>query len=281
MQVLAAVTDPVIDKPPQEAYDFLVQTIGEARLNIGRNFMILGQALVYIKKERLYQQGGFTSFAGFLQDREIDISSRDAERFMTMTRDPAFERNLNMGLSKMLELMKLPAPQREQLLHAGADVNGQHKNIEDMNLKEMKMAAQGLKREGKSRCDRCRRWVEEVKELSGRFFGATAAHNCYELEIEERQSLTNGRIPDAQVDQLLETLRSETSPSGPAEQSLQWLPESLYQLYGQLLQDQAGGEVSRDNLAHEAEVLHKLVKLCQSRLKDVQETLRDLDELEA
>lgn len=274
---------PIADKSPQEAYDFLVHTIAEARLNIGQSFMTLGQALTYVKKEKLYQQGGFTSFAAFLQDRRVDIDSRDADRFMAMTRDPAFERNLNMGLSKMLELMKLPAAQREHLLQTGAEVNGQHKNIEDMNLKEMKMAAQGLKREGKSRCDRCRRWVEEVKELNGRQYGAGAGHNCYELEIEERQALSAGRIPEAQVDQVLQTLRSETSPSASSEQALQWLPESLYQLYGQLLvdQEQAGGEVSRENLEHEAEVLRKLNHLCQTRLQDIQETLKALDELEA
>ncbi|MEZ0367485.1 MAG: hypothetical protein ACAI44_00200, partial [Candidatus Sericytochromatia bacterium] len=189
------------------------------------------------------------------------------------------ERQLNMGLSKMLELMKMPGTQRHQLLEKGAEINGQHKDIQEMNLRELRQASQEIKREGKTRCDRCRRWVDSVKELDGHFYGAGGAHSCYDAELEERRSLSAGRIPPEQLDQVLNTLRPAASAADAAP--VHWLPESLYQLYGQLLQDQAGGEVSRASLQHEQDVLRKLLNLCQHRLQEIQEMTKALTELEA
>lgn len=267
------------DTPPQDAYEMLVRVIAESRQNIGQNFFTLGQALDYVKEHKLYQVGGFKTFFDFLRDRRVDIAAPDAERFMAMTQDPAFERQLNMGLSKMLELMKMPGTQRSQLLENGAEINGQHKDINEMNLRELRQASQEIKREGKSRCDRCRRWVDSVKELDGHSYGYGGAHTCYDDELEERRALSAGRIPAEQLDQVLSTLKPATSaPDTPA---VAWLPESLYQLYGQMIQDQASGEVSRESLQHESEVLRKLLHLCQSRLKEIQELSKALTELEA
>jgi len=270
-----------LQQSPQESFAFLLKTIVDARQGIGQNFFAMGQALSFIKSQRLYEQGGFDSFAAFLRDKRVDLASQDAERFMAMTQEPAFERNLNMGLSKILALLKLPAPQREQLISQGAEINGQQKDLQDMNFKEMNQAAQALKRDGKSRCDRCKRWVDLVKELNGRFFGAGGSHACYELEIEERQSLNAGRLAPAQMEEVLSSLRPEQAP--PDQTPLHWLPESLFQVYGQLLQDQAtaGGEVSREGLEQERQMLRKLMHLCQTRLSEVQETLKALTEMEA
>ncbi|MEZ0373698.1 MAG: hypothetical protein ACAI44_31695, partial [Candidatus Sericytochromatia bacterium] len=125
------------DTPPQDAYEMLVRLIAESRQNIGQSFFSLGQALAYIKDNKLYEVGGFATFFAFLADRRVDIAAADAERFMAITDDPAFERQLNMGLSKMLELMKMPGTQRHQLLEKGAEINGQHKDIQEMNLREL------------------------------------------------------------------------------------------------------------------------------------------------
>lgn len=269
------------DAPPEESYEKLVSAVVEARQGIGQNFFVLGQALTLIKSHKLYKAGGFGSFAAFLRDKRIDIAAQDADRFMTVTQDPAFERNLNMGLSKMLELMKLPATQREVLLNQGATINGEHKDINDMNLKEMRQATQELKREGKSRCDRCRRWVDVVNELDGKFFGSGGSHQCFELEMEERRALSAGRIPETRVEQVLEGLRTQDTPADASP--LEWLPDSLYQLYGQIIADQqaSGGEVSREQLHQEQQRLGKLMELCQHRLGEIQEMLKVLDELES
>ncbi|PKL77958.1 MAG: hypothetical protein CVV27_04190 [Candidatus Melainabacteria bacterium HGW-Melainabacteria-1] len=271
------------DTPPQDAFEMLLRMIAESRQNIGQNFYTLGQALAYIKDNRLYEVGGFNTFFAFLRDARVDIAAPDAERFIAITEDPAFERQLSMGLSKMLELMKLPETTRSQILTQGAEVNGQHKDIQEMNLRELRQASQQIKREGKTRCDRCRRWVDAVKELDGHFYGAGGAHSCYDAELEERRSLSAGRIPAEQLDQVLETLKgaAPASASAAAEPALAWLPESLYQVYGQLIQDQNRGEISRESLQREQEMLRKLVHLCQTRLQEIQQLGKALAELES
>lgn len=269
---------------PQENYETLVTNIINARQNIGLNFMTLGQALDTIQSQELFRNGGFRSFQAFLRSEQINIASQDAERFMAITRDPAFERNLNMGLSKMLELMKLPQEQRQHLLNDGATVNGQHKDIQAMNLKEMRQATQAMKREGKSRCDRCRRWVDEVRELDGKQYGHGPDHQCYSQEIENRQALTSNSLPPEKLGEVLQIIKDATNPShvaSPEAAPLQWLPESLYQVYGQLLyaQQQSGGEVTLDALEQEKEMLAKLLYLCQNRLVEIKEMSKALKAL--
>ncbi|MGV3524651.1 MAG: hypothetical protein ACO1RX_10510 [Candidatus Sericytochromatia bacterium] len=266
---------------PQETFEALVDTIAAARQNIGENFLTLGQALATIKQNKLYELGQFANFGAFLRDRRVAIASQDAERFIAISQDPAFERQLSLGLSKMLELMKLPTPQREQLMTQGAELGGVRKDLQEMNLSEIKQATREIKREGKTPCDRCRRWVDNVKELDGHFYGDGGGHTCFELELEERRSLSSGRMPQDQVQQVLETLRNGPGVTVlPEAPPVQWLPDRLYQLYGQLLQDQAGGEVSREGLLHEQDTLRKLVHLCQNRLHEIQELLKALDAME-
>ncbi len=276
----APLANPSLGANPQGDYDKLVDAIIQARHSIGGNFLTLGQALSVVKDQRLYEQGGFQSFAHFLNDKRIDIAPTDAQRFMAVTRDPAFERNLNMGLSKILELMKLPSAQRGELLANGATINGEHKDIQNMNLKEMKAASQELKRDGKQRCERCRRWVDVAQELEGKLYGSGGSHKCFELELEERRSLSAGRLPEDQLDQVLTTLRTEDVPSSASP--LQWMPESLYNLYGQLIheQEQSGGEVTTEALSQEQETLKKLVYLCQNRLNEVTEMLKAMQAMD-
>jgi hypothetical protein len=268
--------------PEHDAFSALVETIATARNQIASQFLTIGQALNTIKTQKLYQQGDFTSFAAFLHDPRIDIAPADAERFMSIADDPAFHHQATLGLSKMLELLKLPAADRQKLLTEGAELRGRNKSVEEMNLRELRQASQELRREGKQRCERCNRWVDEVRELDGRCYGAGGTHTCYELELEERRALTAGRIPAPQLDHVLENLRFDSVTVTPETPPLQWLPDSLYQLYGQLLQDsaQSGGEVSAVHLQHEQATLKKLVHLCQSRLREIQETLEMLRELE-
>lgn len=264
------------------AFSALFDTIVEARQNIAANFLTIGQALTTIKSRKLYREKGFTSFAAFLQDPRIDIALSDAERFMTLANDPSFIQKTALGLSKMLELLKLPPAERVRLLNEGAQFKGQTKSVEQMNLRELKQASQEIKRRGKSRCDRCGRWVEQVKEIDGRFYGAGKSHSCYEIEMEERRSLSAGRIPAEQLNHVLDTLRFERVQAAPESAPLQWLPESIYQLYGQLLQDPGyqRAEVSAEQLKQEQTTLKKLIHLCQNRLREIQETLEMLSVLE-
>ncbi|PIQ24974.1 hypothetical protein COW36_06370 [bacterium (Candidatus Blackallbacteria) CG17_big_fil_post_rev_8_21_14_2_50_48_46] len=279
MQIQTIETEPL--PPDSGALNALIDTIVEARQNIAGNFLTIGQALTTVKARKLYRENGFTSFAAFLHDSRIDIAPADAERFMSIAEDPAFSKQAALGLSKMLELLKLPPADRSRLMEVGANIKGQTKSIDQMNLRELKQASQEIKRAGKSRCERCSRWVDNVMEIDGHFYGTGSSHSCYEHEMEERRSLSAGRIPAAQLDNVLDTLRFETLEAKPELPPLQWLPDSLYQLYGQLLQDaaQSTGEVSREALEHEEDVLKKFMVLCQNRLKEIHETLQMLQEL--
>lgn len=279
MQIQTIETQPL---PPESgALSALVETIVEARQNIAANFLTIGQALGTVKSRKIYREAGHTSFAAFLHDPRIDIAPADAERFMSLAEDPTFNKQAALGLSKMLELIKLPPADRDRIINEGVELKGQLKTVDEMNLRELKQASQEIKRQGKSRCDRCSRWVDVVQELDGHFYGSGSGHACYEYELEERRTLSSGRIPAAQLDTVLDTLRFDSLQAPPEATPLQWLPDSLYQLYGQLLQDQAslGGEVSQDNLLHEQDVLKKLMNLCQNRMKEIQETLQMLKEL--
>lgn len=279
MQIQTIETQPL---PPESgALSALVETIVEARQNIAANFLTIGQALGTVKSRKIYREAGHTSFAAFLHDPRIDIAPADAERFMSLAEDPTFNKQAALGLSKMLELIKLPPADRDRIINEGVELKGQIKTIDEMNLRELKQASQDIKRQGKSRCDRCSRWVDVVQELDGHFYGSGSGHACYEYELEERRTLSSGRIPAAQLDNVLDTLRFDSVQASPEATPLQWLPDSLYQLYGQLLQDQGrlGGEVSQENLLHEQDVLKKLLNLCQNRMKEIQETLQMLKEL--
>lgn len=267
--------------PDSGALSALIETIVEARQNIAANFLTIGQALATVKSRKIYREVGHTSFSAFLHDPRIDIAPADAERFMSLAEDPTFNKQAALGLSKMLELIKLPPADRDRIINEGVELKGKIKTIDEMNLRELKQASQEIKRQGKSRCDRCSRWVDVVQELDGNFYGSGNGHTCYEYELEERRTLSSGRIPAAQLDNVLDTLRFESVQAPPEATPLQWLPDSLYQLYGQLLQDQSqsSGEVSQEHLLHEQEVLKKLMHLCQNRLKEIQETLHMLKEL--
>lgn len=264
----------------------LITAISEAKTNITENFYLLGRCLGEIKTKKLYTQDGHKTFYQFLRDHRVDMSPADAERFIALTEDEYFQKNLSMGLSKMLELLKLEPQQRKRLLNEGVNVNGTMKPLESTNMNELKKYTRDLKREGKVRCDRCGRWVDRVKQIDGKFYGASGTHSCYDLEMEERRNISEGRIPAAQLDNVLDTLKAsalkEVPPPEIQQEPINWLPESLYQLYGQLLKEQSQtGEINADTLKREKETLKKLVRLCQSRLREIQDTMGLLKELDS
>lgn len=283
MQSEVTITVPATPVPRNHDLAALVRTINDSKQNIAQNFLVIGHALAQIRDQDLYREMGFNSFNQFLTDQRVDISPRDAERFIAITEDPHFQRHTRLGLSKIMELLKLEPATRERLLSRGAEINGTVKQIDQMNLSEMKRATSEIRREGKVRCDRCGRWVDQVKELDGRFYGSGGAHSCYEYEMEERRTLSAGRIPAAQLDTVLDTLKTKVAKDVKDDAvALEWLPESFYQLYGQILQEQSSlsGEITPDGLKKEKDMLQKLIHLCQTRLHDIQDTMMLLKEMD-
>ena len=70
-----------------DALPAFVSVIAETKKNITENFYTLGQCLAEVRNRHLYKGQGFDNFYQFLRDKQIDISPKDAERFIAITED--------------------------------------------------------------------------------------------------------------------------------------------------------------------------------------------------
>ena len=263
------------------------------------SFYEIGIRLKTIKDKKLYKEKGFESFIDFLRTPEIDFSSVIADRFIQVTEDESLQKSLYLGSAKVTEILKLNPEHRKRILSTPMEVKGVKKNVENLSLNEIKKISQDFKREGKLKCDRCSRWVDHLKELDGKFYGVGSKHSCYEQEIEERRLLQENAIPTEQFDNVLDNLKKtnpkkeiilqsenpeenpETQENPPKEDtSLTWLPESIYQIYGQFLSqyNENTEEISKENLKKEEETLGKLIHLLKNRWRDIKETIQLLEE---
>lgn len=264
--------------------DTLVQEIKSYKEQSAVSFYEIGNRLKFIKAEELYRQKGFSTFPDFLRTPEVDISSTLADRFIMLSDDEDLSKSLYLGSAKVTEILKLEPEHRKRLLSTPVEINGNKKSVDDLSLSELRKVSQDFKREGKLKCDRCGRWVDHLKELDGKFYGAGSKDSCYDRELEERRSLEERAIPVAQFDNVLDGLKktvfvenidnlSET-PQEKEPPTINWLPESIYQVYGQFLHQyqKNSEELSLEQLEQEEEVINKLMNLLKSRLKDIKDT---------
>lgn len=260
--------------------DVLVQEIKNYKEKSAVSFYEIGSRLKYIKSEELYREKGFSSFVDFLRTPEIDISSTIADRFIMLSDDEDLSKSLYLGSAKVTEILKLEPEHRKRLLSTPVEINGNKKTVDDLSLSELRKVSQDFKREGKLKCDRCGRWVDHLKELDGKFYGAGSKDSCYDRELEERRSLEERAIPIAQFDNVLNDLKKTVKPiveesETPEEMpTINWLPESIYQIYGQFLHQyqKNSEELSLEQLEKEEDVINKLMHLLKSRLKDIKDT---------
>lgn len=263
--------------------DLLIKEIKTHKKNTALSFFEIGSKLKLIREEKLYKQKGFSSFGDFLKIPEVDFSSVIAERFIMMTDDPDLQKSLYIGASKMTEVLKLAPEHRKQLLSQPFEIRGEKKSLDEISLNELKKISQDFKRQGKLKCDRCGRWVDHLKELDGKFYGVGSKHSCYEQEVEERRMLQENAIPAEQLDNVLKDLKGALPKKEEIEEkdvqvvdnSLSWLPESIYQVYGQFLNEykKNSEDISLESLQKEEEMIGNLMYLLKSRLKDIKETI--------
>lgn len=262
--------------------DVLVQEIKNYKEQSAVSFYEIGTRLKFIKSEELYREKGFSSFIDFLRTPEVDLSTTIAERFIMLSDDEDLSKSLYLGSAKVTEILKLEPEHRKRLLTNPVEINGDKKTVDDLSLSELRKISQDFKREGKLKCDRCGRWVDHLKELDGKFYGAGSKDSCYDRELEERRTLEERAIPIAQFDNVLNDLKKTVQPivddSTPEKiediPTINWLPESIYQIYGQFLHQyqKNSEELSLDQLEKEEEVINKLMHLLKSRLKDIKDT---------
>ncbi|MFN8674070.1 MAG: hypothetical protein U0457_18570 [Candidatus Sericytochromatia bacterium] len=279
----------LIAKLETKTIEELVKEIKSFKEQSALSFYEIGTRLKLIREKKLYKEKGFDTFIDFLKTPEIDFSSVIAERFIQVTEDESLQKSLYLGSAKVTEILKLNPEHRKRLLSAPVEIKGIKKKVDELSLNEIKKISQDFKREGKLKCDRCGRWVDHLKELDGKFYGVGSKHSCYEQEVEERRLLQENAIPAEQFDNVLDSLKKYTPKKTDENEniepkkediSLNWLPESIYQVYGQFLNeyDKNTKEISKDSLEKEEEVLGKLIHLLKNRLRDVKETLDLLEE---
>jgi hypothetical protein len=267
------------NKLANKTLDTLVQEIKNYKEQSAVSFYEIGTRLKYIKSDELYRQKGFSSFIDFLRTPEVDLSTTIAERFIMLSDDEDLSKSLYLGSAKVTEILKLEPEHRKRLLTNPVEINGDKKSVDDLSLSELRKISQDFKREGKLKCDRCGRWVDHLKELDGKFYGAGSKDSCYDRELEERRSLEERAIPVAQFDNVLNDLKKTVKPSDEAEKienmpTTNWLPESIYQIYGQFLHqyEKNSEELSIEQLEKEEDVINKLMNLLKNRLKDIKDT---------
>lgn len=258
--------------------DNLVLEIKKYKEQSALSFYEIGIRLKIIKSEELYKQKGFSNFMDFLKTPEVDITTMLAERFISLSEDEDLSKSLYLGSAKVTEILKLEPEHRKRILSNPVEINGSKKSLDELSLSELRKVSQDFKREGKLKCDRCGRWVDHLKELDGKFYGAGSKDSCYDREIEERRNIEERFIPVAQFDNVLNDLKSTVSPKEEAVENnkptISWLPESIYQIYGQFLHQyqKNSDELSLEQLEEEEETINKLLNLLKSRLKDIRDT---------
>lgn len=265
----------------------LIQEIKKFKESSALSFFEIGTRLKLIKNEELFRQKGFSNFMDFLKTPEVDMSAILADRFIMLSDDEDLSKSLYLGSAKVTEILKLEPEHRKRILSNPIEINGNSKSIDELSLSELRKVSQDFKREGKLKCDRCGRWVDHLKELDGKFYGAGSKDSCYDREIEERRTIEEKLIPVAQFDNVLNDLRgtlviqkSEDNDSTDdavqemVKPTINWLPESIYQIYGQFLHQyqKNSEELSLEQLNEEEETINKLMNLLKSRLKDIKET---------
>lgn len=256
--------------------DLLLKEIKVHKHQTANSFYEIGIRLKLIKDEELYTQKGFSSFPEFLKIPEIDLSNVLAERFMIVSEDEDVKKALYLGSAKVTEILKLDPENRKKILNNPVDINGSSKSIDELSLNELKKVSQEFKRAGKLKCDRCGRWIDHLKELDGKFYGAGSKHSCYDRAIEDRRNIEENAIPAAQLDNVLNDLKRTVPHVNGHTSPINWLPESIYQVYGQFLHQYKinSEELSIEELEKEEDIVEKLMNLLKSRLKDIKESVQ-------
>jgi hypothetical protein len=256
--------------------DLLLEEIKAHKHQTANSFNEIGIRLKLIKDEELYTQKGFSTFLDFLKTPEIDLSNILAERFMLMGQDEDVKKSLYLGSAKVTEILKLDPEHRKKILNDPVDINGSRKTVDELSLNELKRVSQDFKRAGKLKCDRCGRWIDHLKELDGKFYGAGSKHSCYDREVEDRRNIEENAIPAAQLDNVLNDLKSTVPHVNGHTATINWLPESIYQVYGQFLHQYKinSEELSLEELEKEEDIVEKLMNLLKSRLKDIKDSVQ-------
>lgn len=250
--------------------------IVQAKKDISRRFREIGQRLKRVREKELYRSAGLHSFHEYLSLPAVDLSNYQAERLIQVAESQEVQHLLPLGITKIVEVLRIPPEQRQKLLSGPVEIGGRRKTLPEMSLAELRHLARDWRHSGKTRCDRCGRWVEQVKEIDGKFYGSDGPHSCYDIEMEERRQLSARPIPAPQLDTVLNTLRSVALTASPTKEQGRSAGSSLFEtldgflhLYAQLLYQADAKQPPAEEAYAEAELLRRALRLLKVRLQDL------------
>lgn len=92
---------------------------------------------------------------------EVEFSEASAQRYMQLAREYGKTRTVrDLGVSKALQLLALPASEREEFITETHEVNGEEKSVSEMTKKELEQAIRER--------DEARKALEKANEEAGR-----------------------------------------------------------------------------------------------------------------
>jgi len=266
-----------VTEPKADTIDYIGK-IDRAKEAIASNFYQIGKYLKSIKEDEIYKKNGIEKFQEILKDPRLDFNPRYASYLIKLTAQDEYKDLLAIGINKLLAIMELTPEQQKAFLEKFK--YEKKKKLKEISLQQLKQLLKEQKLKGKIRCDRCKKLVETAKEIDGKFYGAGGKHSCYDKEMEERRHLLNGQIPAPVIDNVLSVLkkaRPTRSTKSEAEVAINWLPDTIYRLYAQLLKESSKQNSPPVILKNEADSLSKLIKILKTRMTDVQTALTNME----
>ena len=121
-----------------------------AKQDAGNAILRIGRALMEAKEQ--LPHGDWLDWL----EREVDFSERTAENFMRIAREYSNPQLVaDLGVRKAVNLLAIPAPEREAFIAASHTVGGEGKTVQDMTARELEQAIRER--------DEARREAEEAK----------------------------------------------------------------------------------------------------------------------
>lgn len=206
-----------------------------------------GQAVLEIGK-RLIEAKAQLKHGEWLPwlSEKVEFSEASAQRFMQLAREyenPALVRDL--GASKALVLLALPASEREEFAAEKHEVNGCEKSVAEMSKRELEEAIRQRKM-AELKAEQVQRELDEQKEAAAEAEAAAAkaqeAAEAARAEVEEAKSISlAAQERTAELERELKELREK-----PVDVAVQTVDASAEQIAAAVKEAEKAAKAKRD-----------------------------------
>lgn len=180
-----------------EEINFYKATAGTAILEIGKRL---------IEAKELLSHGEW----GEWLEEKVEFSEATAQRFMRLAKEYSNPSPVtDLGCSKALILLTLPASERDNFMSEKHVVNGTEKTVDEMSKRELEKAVKEKNEALKREADISKRLKELTEELERVKESEAAGDALLEKAQAEIEELKNLKGPSAVTDEQLSEIRSE------------------------------------------------------------------------